>query len=353
MARYDDLDEMRVVDKNGEEIVDDIHERPKKEKKPADKPQNGPKKSAYMQQKEAQQRAERVKVIVVAVAVFAAVLALLITVGILMYLRANPDGAVTKARPAEGMTQYLNEENIPALSSEGVKGLLKQAYYTVGGDLAVTLNLSNGTDKDHQVTKIKIRIFNGEDETVAQHTIEKFSPKCTVAANGYDEVYFVIDKRHVKIHDDPLSMLGTTLEITSLPLRSGNESDGNGPKDVAPGRTYFENVGNMPELSADGVKATVIRARYTNDGSLAVTLSLSNGSEVDKRVSAADVTIKNGNTQETIAAYRFDPLEKSYTIAAMSYGEIDLIIDAPYVPLQDDSLASLSCTVSVSASEVQ
>lgn len=351
MAPYDDLDEMRVVDKNGEEIVDDIHERPKAKGKKTGGKAGAPQKSAYMLQKEAAERAQKTKTIVVVAVVFVALMALLITVGVMMYQRGS--GGVNKAKPAEGMTMYLNEGNIPALSVEGVKGLLKEAYYTVGGDLAVTLNLSNGTELEHRVTKLNIRIFNGEDETIAAQTVDSFSPKCYVPAGGYGEVYFVIDRKNVEKHNDSLSMLGTTLEITSVPIKDDKDSDGNGPKDIAPGRTYFENIGNLPALSADGIKATVIRARYTNDGSLAITLSLSNGSNMDKNVTAIDVSIQNGNTGETIAAYDFDSLDTPCKVQAMSYGEIDLIIDAPYVPLQKDSLESLSCTVSVSANALE
>lgn len=354
MAPYDDLDEMRVVDKHGEEIPDDIHERPKKEKerpRPQEKP-SGPKKTPYQLRKEAEERAAKIKVIAIGVVIFVAVLALLIAVGVMMYQRGNPGGgAVTKAKPAEGMTMYLNENNIPALSAEGVKGLLREAYYTVDGDLAVTLNLSNGTSNQHRLSKVNIRIFNDKDETVAEQIVEKFNPTCYVPAGGREQVYFVIDRKNVVKHDDSLSMLGTTLEITSVPIKE-NDSDGNGPKDIASGRTYFENIGNLPELSADGVKATIIRARYTNDGSLAITLSLSNGSEADKSVSAIDVNITNGSTGDAIAAYDFTSLDTPCTVAAMSYAEVDLIIDAPYVSAQDDPLSSLSCTVSVSASPV-
>ncbi len=351
MAPYEELDEMRVVNKHGEEIEDDIQERPKKDKKSSQKKQDAPKKPPYVLRKEAQARAAKIKMIAICVAIFAVVMAALIAVGMMMYQRGNPLG-YNKAMPAEGTTMYLNEGNMPEFSAEGVKGLLREAYYTTRGDLAVTLNTSNGTDGDHRIKRVTIRIFNDKDQTVAEATVNRFPSGNVVEANGRHQLYFVIDKKYVQVHDDPLSMLGSTMEIVSEKLKGQNESDGNGPKDIASGRTYFENLGNLPELAADGVKATVVRARYTVDGSLAITLSLSNGGETNKMTSSIDVKIANGVTGETIAAQNFTGVEAECRIASMSYSQLDLIIDTENVPLQDDTLESLSCTISVSADTI-
>ena len=100
------------------------------------------------------------------------------------------------------------------------------------------------------------------------------------------------------------------------------------------------------------MKASIIRARYTNDGSLAVTLSLSNGTDVKQQVSMIDFLLQNGEG-ETIANYKFDQLETPCLVESQSYTEYDLIVDAPYVTLQDDSLATLACTISVAAAGVE
>ncbi len=351
MAHYDDLDEMRVVNKHGEEIEDDIQERPKKERVKREKKKDAAKPLPYLARKQAEERAARIKMIVICVAVFAVVMTALIAVGLMMYQRGNPDGYY-KATPAEGRTMYRNENNVPEFSADGVKGLLREAYYTKRGDLAVTLNVSNGTDSDHRVNRVSIRIFNEKDETVAEATVERFPSGNLVESNGRKQLYFVIDKQFVALSDDSLGMLGSTMEIASQAVKNKNEADGDGPKDIASGRTYFENLGNLPELSADGVKATVVRARYTVDGSLAVTLSLSNGAEVNKMTSAIDIKIANGVTGETIASQKFTGTEAACRIASMSYSQLDLTIDAANVPIDDDSLESLSCTISVSADTI-
>ena len=354
MARnYDELDEMLVPQDHSTELEDEVKApKPKKQKKSdAGKPPR-------QLEKEAAKRKETARTIAIVAVSFVLILGALIGVGMLMSERAGLSGDVTtveKAQPMPGKT-YFKSDVEPELSAEGVKGRLKEAYYTVDGNLAVTLRLSNGLSTDQELVKLSIRIFNADDQTVAEHTIERFRPACTVTAGGFSDYYFVIAKKNVALSDDPLKELGTTLEIGSKTAKGadkdGQQSDGKGPKDIAPGRTYYENTGNLPELSAEGVKASIIRARYTNDGSLAVTLSLSNGTDVKQQVSMIDLLLQNGEGG-TIANYKFDSLETPCIVESQSYTEYDLIVDAPYVSLQDDSLSTLACTISVSAAGIE
>lgn len=262
---------------------------------------------------------------------------------------------VKMAQPDASKTAFLNESNIPELSSEGVKGLLKQAYYTVDGDLAVVLNLSNGTSSEQEVVRVNARVFNDKDETVAQQTVDRFDPKCVVPAMGHGEVYFVIDRSNVVLRNDPLSKLGVMLEIAS---NGGANNDsgaqvGNGPKDIAVGRSYYENLGNRPELSEEGIKATVIRARYTNDGSLAICFALSNGTAEKRNVSKIDLQLLNGNSGATIVSYAFDHFETPCHVESKGFAEVELIVDASYVSLSDDPLSSLTTTISVSSNPLE
>lgn len=356
MARnMDELDEMLVPQDHSTDLEDEVKApKPKKQKKSDES------KPPRQLEKEAAKRKETVRTIAIVVLCFVLILGALIGVGVLMSERAGTGGngdvtTVEKAQPAPGKT-YFKSDVEPELSAEGVKGRLKEAYYTIDGDLAVTLRLSNGLSTDQELVKLSIRIFNGDDQTIAEQTIERFRPACTVTAGGYSDYYFEIAKKNVALADDSLKELGTTLEIGSKTAKDGNkdgqQSDGKGPKDIAPGRTYYENTGNLPELSAEGVKASIIRARYTNDGSLAVTLSLSNGTDVKQQVSMIDFLLQNGEGA-TIANYKFDQLETPCFVESQSYTEYDLIVDAPYVALQDDSLATLACTISVAAAGVE
>ncbi len=291
------------------------------------------------------------------VAAFALLIGGMVWVGLAMGDRAgvgNGDDpvAVQKADPEPGRT-YFKSDVQPELSSEGVKGRLKEVYYTKDGGLGVTLRLSNGTSSEHKLVSVNIRIFNDKDETIAYEKIDSFKPVCKVPAGGYTDVYFTMSKNSVQIADDSLNTLGTTLEIGSQPTGGGQkqESDGKGPKDIAPNRTYFEATANIPELSAEGVKASVVRARYTNDGSLSVSVSFSNGTDMRQKVSMVDLLIQNGNG-ETVGKQVFDNLDPECIVEKQSYTEYELIIDVQNVPLQNDPLSTLSCTVSVSAAGV-
>ncbi len=352
MARqhsYDDLDEMQVPASAKDGNLDDIHV-PKKQK--SSKKDAG--KTPRQREREAKKRRETQKTIAIVATVFVLVAAALVGVGVWMGHRAGVDTPATtanKAQPDLSRTKFLNESNTPDLSPEGVKGILKEAYFTVDGDLAVTLKLSNGTTKEQEVVRIACTIFNDKNETVARQTVDEFKPAVKVPAGGYGEAYFVIDEQNVALPSDPLSQLGTTLEIGSSPTDgSGKEDDvvedPNGPKAIAEGRTYYENMGNIPELSADGVKGTIVRARYTNDGSLEVTLSLSNGMEEAHQLTRLDIAISNGNG-ETIASDTVSTFASPVVVPSKSYKEYTFIIDTEKVPLKNDPLSTLSCTVSI------
>lgn len=358
MARqhsYDDLDEMNVPASAKGGDLDEIHV-PKKAKEP--KKGQGAKTPRQLE-REAKKRKETLKIVMIVAAIFLVVVAAVIAVGIAMGHRAgvdSPSKTVTKALPDETRTMFLNEQNIPELSAEGVKGLLKEAYFTVDGDLAVTLKLSNGTASEQEVVRVACTIFNEKNETVARQTIDEFDPAVKVPAGGYSEAYFIIDEKNVALPKDPLSQLGTTLEIGSNPTDGSAKDnavaeDPNAPKAIADGRTYYENTGNIPELSAEGVKGTVIRAQYTNDGSLAVTLSLSNGMDADHQVTKVDVSIANGDGA-TIGSQSFTTFDSPCIVRKQSYSQLDLIIDTANVPLKDDPLSTLSCTVSIGTGPV-
>lgn len=353
--RYDELDEMLVPQDHSTGTEDEV--KVPKQKKPKKGDEN---KTPRQLEKEAAKKKENMRTILIVVACFVVLLGALIGVGLLMSERAGVGSGdngivVQKAEPAPGRT-YFKSDIEPELSAEGVKGRLKEAYYTVDGDLAVTLRLSNGMATEQELVKVNIRIFNGDDQTVAQQTIDTFKPACRIKAGGYSDYYFEIKKGYVSLSDDPLTELGTTLEIGSKSTngnnKDGQQSDGKGPKDIAPGRTYYENTGNIPELSAEGVKASVIRARYTNDGSLSVTLSFSNGTDIKQQVSKVDLLIENGEGA-TLADYTFDSFATPCVVESKSYTEYEVIVDAAYVPTQDDPLSTIACTVSVSAAGIE
>ena len=287
--------------------------------------------------------------IVIIGAIFLAVLGALVAVGM-----AFSSDEVQKSERDETRGYYLNTKNLPEMDPVGVRGTLREVYFTTNGDLAVTLNLSNGTSSEHEIVRVNATIVNDNGDVVAKQTLEEadLPKRYKVDAGARDEMYFEIDKENVLCPEDTLYALGSTLEIGSKPTdgkmpttQPNGAVVGDGPKDVAKNRQYYENLGNMPGFSADGLQATIVRARYTNDGSLVLDFSVSNGTDNDMDVDSLSVLMKNGDGN-VITEYTFSGLAaQKHTVAAQSYGEVQLIVDAANVLIHDDSLETLTTSI--------
>jgi len=244
---------------------------------------------------------------------------------------------------------YSMPSNIPPLSPDGIQGKLKEVYYTKDGGLAVTLNLSNGMAAAQRVTEFSVRITGDQNIFLTEQVTVK-PDDCRVAAGGYADVYFEIDKAQVLAENDPLTTLVSALSFTTIPVDEGSSSspvqpivlDGKSPVD---GLSFYEDYTQMPALSADAVNATVVSARYSNDGSLLITLMLSNGADTDKTVTHADVTILNATTGVKIASQTFDDL--SVSVPSKGTTEHQAVIDQANVLMKYDSLQALTVNVSV------
>lgn len=154
---------------------------------------------------------------------FVVLLIVLVIVGIVMSNRAGTipqtvpqqQTESTKLAMAAGKSYFKNDSNRPALSEEGVKGAITEAYYTEDGSLAVTLSLSNGKETDQRLSRLSLRLLNKEQDLIAEQSFDAFDPAIVVKAGSYESAYLVIDRSYVKLTDDPLSSLTLTLEITS------------------------------------------------------------------------------------------------------------------------------------------
>jgi len=347
---FDELDEMLGTQ---DEIIDASEgaQKPKKPKKVSKKDAGKP---PYQRQKEAKKRKETRRTIAICVSIFAVVVVAVVALGLAMGERAGVGNFSRRAKPDPDRTSFTNNAAMPELSPEGVKGMLKEAYFTVDGDLAVTFRLSNGTNVDHTVATMDVLIFNDQGVDVAKQTFTTFRPKIVVPAGGFEDAYMIVDKENVLSPEDPLYSLGSTLQISSESQRKDDNdvpSNPDDPKAIAPNRTYFEALGNQPPLSAEKVEGRVIGAKYTNDGSLAVTLSLSNGMEVDQQVTEIQLVIDNGDGTR-LAAQTFKEFDSSSVVLSQAYKQLEVIIDTANVSVKDDSLHTLTCSVGVTTAPV-
>ena len=61
------------------------------------------------------------------------------------------------------------------------------------------------------------------------------------------------------------------------------------------GATVFQQPDAVPEISPDGVKGAVTQAYYTNDGHMAIRLSLSNGMGAAQQMRSIEIKVANGD----------------------------------------------------------
>ncbi len=348
MARsnqYDELEEMSVS--GAQPMEDDIRVgRQQKQKQP--KKTN---KTPYQLEKEAEQRRSRIRIIAIIVAAFVLILGALIAVGVAF---TPEEHKIVKGVRDEERGYFYNSKNLPEMDPSGVKGMVKEVYFTTDGNLAVTLNLSNGTSSEHEVVRVAATLVNESNETIARQTLDTtdFQKSYKVPGNGRSEMYFEIDESNILLPNDDLDQVGSTLEIGSTPLdgvmpevQQEGAVVGDGPKDIAEGRSYYENTANMPEFATDGLRASIIRARYTNDGSLVLDFSVSNGTNADYTLDKMNILMQNVDMKTIVQHELTDLAAQNIVIAAQSYDEVQLIVDTANVQIKDDDLATLTCQV--------
>lgn len=100
-----------------------------------------------------------------------------------------------------------------------------------------------------------------------------------------------------------------------------------------------------PELSADGIKGVITEAYYTNNGSLAVLLTLSNGLNADHYLTELTVKVENENG-EVIADGYTDTIPEDFFIKPQGYNTFLLYIKPEHVKIKNDDLNSLSYEIS-------
>lgn len=117
--------------------------------------------------------------------------------------------------------------------------------------------------------------------------------------------------------------------------------------DMAADSPHFEDAGGLPELSQEGIKAIVTEAYYTNDGSLALNIKMSNGLPTPQAVESFAVVIYNGEDQEIASGHQAEDWDATFTVPANGYAELLLYIPQKDVKISDDSLETITTEIDV------
>ena len=111
---------------------------------------------------------------------------------------------------------FLAEDEEPELSAEGLKAAVTEAYYTKGGYLCVKMTLGNGSDKAKHLEDIQVELLNGDtDALIARGFTDKVAEDYVVPANGTNTYTFYISPEHVKISNDPLTIISYNIQLSS------------------------------------------------------------------------------------------------------------------------------------------
>lgn len=119
--------------------------------------------------------------------------------------------------------------------------------------------------------------------------------------------------------------------------------DGKGPRN---GATVFQQPDAVPEISPDGVKGAVTQAYYTNDGHMAIRLSLSNGMGAAQQMRSIEIKVANGDGVPIAAGYA-EAVEDGVVLPPDEFTPFLLYIAPDQIQITDDPLTTLSFEITV------
>ena len=119
--------------------------------------------------------------------------------------------------------------------------------------------------------------------------------------------------------------------------------DGKGPRN---GATVFQQPDAVPQISPDGVKSAVTQAYYTNDGHMAIRLSLSNGMGAAQQMRSIEIKVANGDGVPIAAGYA-EAVEDGVVLPPDEFTPFLLYIAPDQIQITDDPLTTLSFEITV------
>lgn len=112
------------------------------------------------------------------------------------------------------------------------------------------------------------------------------------------------------------------------------------------GRRSSNSPTPRPEISPDGVKGAVTQAYYTNDGHMAIRLSLSNGMGAAQQMRSIEIKVANGDGVPIAAGYA-EAVEDGVVLPPDEFTPFLLYIAPDQIQITDDPLTTLSFEITV------
>ncbi len=98
----------------------------------------------------------------------------------------------------------------------------------------------------------------------------------------------------------------------------------------------------QPELSEDGLTATVNRVYYTKGGFLCVQMTLGNGLDKPQHMSSLEVKLSNTESGAQIASGYTAKISDKYVVPEQGYNTYIFYISPEYVSIKDDPLDGIT-----------
>ena len=117
---------------------------------------------------------------------------------------------------------YVNPEASPAMSSDGPKADVSEAYFTANSHLCVELLISNGADRMVNVEAIDVAVYNYETDELIAGGKAALPEDLIVEVAGVQAYTFYISPEHIHVDETtPLpEVIYFEISIDSVPVEA-------------------------------------------------------------------------------------------------------------------------------------
>lgn len=132
--------------------------------------------------------------------IFGVVLAVIVAVcAVLLGVQLSKEQANAKFERDESREIYfVDYEAVPELETDGLSGVINEAYFTKGGYICVKMTIGNGMPIDQYMVGIEVQLFHTDgDEPIATGYAKREEKNYLVPAGGFNDYTFYFAPEHI------------------------------------------------------------------------------------------------------------------------------------------------------------
>ena len=123
--------------------------------------------------------------------------------------------------------------------------------------------------------------------------------------------------------------------------------------DEAADSPHFYQTEALPDATDEGISGCINEAYYTVDGHLALKMTFTNGSETPQNLDALEVVVNNADGDKIAAGYVGKINGGDFLIPVNEYKELLFYFKPEHVQIKDDSLETLSYTITCTGTPIE